>query len=33
MIVKEISVKSVLSKSQVYDYAMNPYRGCGHACR
>lgn len=33
MIVKEITVKSVLSKSQVYDYAMNPYRGCGHACR
>jgi len=33
MIVTEISVKSVLSRSQVYDYAMNPYRGCGHACR
>ncbi|HPX57149.1 MAG TPA: radical SAM protein [Syntrophales bacterium] len=33
MIVKEISVKSVLSKSQVYDYAMNPYRGCSHGCR
>jgi len=33
MIVKEITAKSVLSKSQVYDYAMNPYRGCAHGCR
>ena len=33
MIVKEISVKSILSKSRVYDYALNPYRGCGHECR
>ena len=33
MIVKDITVKSILSKSQVYDYALNPYRGCSHACR
>ncbi len=33
MIVKEIFAKSVLSRSQVYDYALNPYVGCGHACR
>jgi DNA repair photolyase len=33
MKIQEISTKSVLSKSQVYDYAMNPYRGCSHACR
>ncbi len=33
MKIKEISAKSILSKSQVYDYAMNPYRGCSHACR
>jgi DNA repair photolyase len=33
MKIQEISVKSVLSKSQVYDYAVNPYRGCSHACR
>ena len=33
MKIQEISAKSVLSKSQVYDYAMNPYRGCSHACR
>jgi DNA repair photolyase len=33
MIVREIFAKSVLSKSQVYDYAMNPYAGCSHSCR
>lgn len=33
MIVREIFAKSVLSKSQVYDYAMNPYVGCSHSCR
>lgn len=33
MIIREISAKSVLSKSQVYDYALNPYVGCSHACR
>jgi DNA repair photolyase len=33
MIVQEIFVKSVLSKSQIYDYAMNPYVGCSHSCR
>ena len=31
--IQEISAKSVLSKSKVYDYAVNPYRGCSHACR
>ena len=33
MKIQEISAKSALSKSQVYDYAVNPYRGCSHACR
>lgn len=33
MKIKEIYAKSVLSKSQVYDYALNPYVGCSHACR
>jgi DNA repair photolyase len=32
MIVKEILSKSVLSKSQIYDYAVNPYIGCTHCC-
>ncbi len=32
MIVKEIQSKSILSKSQIYDYVINPYVGCQHAC-
>ncbi len=32
MIVREIEAKTILSKSQVYDYALNAYVGCGHAC-
>src|SRR5574340_935035 len=33
MKIAEICAKSVLSKSQVYDYAINPYVGCCHSCR
>jgi len=33
MIVREIIAKSVLSTSQIYDYAINPYVGCSHSCR
>jgi len=33
MIVREITAKSILSKSQVHDYVVNPYVGCGHGCR
>ncbi len=33
MIVREIFAKSVLSKSQIYDYTINPYVGCSHSCR
>ena len=32
MIVKEIQAKSILSPSKIYDYVINPYVGCGHAC-
>ncbi len=32
MKIREITAKSVLSKSQVYEYALNPYVGCAHAC-
>ncbi len=32
MIVKEIEAKSILSKSQIYDYALNAYVGCQHGC-
>jgi DNA repair photolyase len=33
MIVREIFAKSILSKSQVQDYTINPYVGCSHSCR
>jgi DNA repair photolyase len=32
MIVREIAARSILSKSEVYDYAVNPYVGCQHGC-
>ena len=32
MIVREVQARSVLSKSQVYDWVVNPYTGCQHAC-
>jgi DNA repair photolyase len=32
MIVKEIQAKSILSASKIYDYVINPYVGCQHAC-
>jgi DNA repair photolyase len=32
MLVREITAKSILSKSQIFDYALNPYVGCAHAC-
>ncbi len=32
MIVKEIKAKSILSKSQIQDYALNAYVGCQHNC-
>jgi DNA repair photolyase len=32
MIIKEKFAKSVLSKSQIFEYALNPYVGCQHNC-
>jgi DNA repair photolyase len=32
MIVKEIQSKTILSRSQVYPYVVNPYTGCQFAC-
>jgi len=32
MIVKEICAKTVLSKSKIFDYVINPYIGCEHGC-
>ncbi len=30
--IKEVRCKTALSPSGLYDYALNPYRGCEHAC-
>jgi DNA repair photolyase len=32
MIVRELYARSILSKSQVFDYVVNPYIGCQHGC-
>jgi DNA repair photolyase len=32
VIVKEICAKTILSKSKVLDYTVNPYIGCEHGC-
>jgi DNA repair photolyase len=32
MVLREIYARSILSKSQVFDYAVNPYVGCQHSC-
>jgi DNA repair photolyase len=32
VIVREIQARSVLSESKVYDYTVNAYAGCAHAC-
>lgn len=32
MIVREIYARSILSKSKVFDYTINPYVGCQHGC-
>ncbi len=32
MIVDEVYTKTILSKSKVFDYTINPYIGCEHGC-
>lgn len=32
MIVREIHARTILSKSKVYEYTINPYTGCQHGC-
>lgn len=32
MILREIYARSILSKSKVFNYAINPYIGCQHGC-
>jgi DNA repair photolyase len=33
MIVKEVRAKSILNKSKIFDYCLNPYIGCQTSCR
>lgn len=33
MFVNEVTCKSLLNRSRLADYCINPYVGCGHACR
>jgi len=32
MLIRKIQAKSILSKSKVMDYVVNPYIGCSHSC-
>ncbi len=32
MIIKEVCAKTIISKSKVHDYTINPYIGCEHGC-
>jgi DNA repair photolyase len=32
MIIREILAKNIITKSQIYEYTINPYGGCQHAC-
>jgi DNA repair photolyase len=32
VVVRQVQAKSILSNSKIYDYALNPYTGCEHAC-
>ena len=33
LIVKEVKASSILNKSKIYDYCLNPYTGCQFSCR
>lgn len=33
IVVRDIQSKSIISKSKLADYSVNPYVGCAHACR
>ncbi len=31
--VSEVRARSILNKSKIFDYCLNPYTGCSHGCR
>ncbi|MGQ9801067.1 MAG: radical SAM protein [Candidatus Saccharicenans sp.] len=31
--ITEVQVRSILNRSKIFDYCLNPYTGCSHACR
>ena len=33
MVIKETQAKSILNKSRIFDYCVNPYTGCEINCR
>ncbi len=33
LVIKEVRAKSILNKSKIYDYCLNPYTGCQVNCR
>lgn len=33
MKIKEVEAKSILNRSKIFDYCLNPYTGCEHSCR
>ena len=32
VVIREIHARSILSRSKVFDYVVNPYTGCQHGC-
>ena len=33
LVIKEVTAKSILNKSKIFDYCLNPYTGCQHNCK
>jgi DNA repair photolyase len=33
LVVKEVEAKSILNKSKIFNYCVNPYTGCQHDCK
>lgn len=33
LVIKQVTAKSILNKSKIFDYCLNPYTGCQHNCK